>query len=163
MRSRKFRQYSERLFKIAAVAAFAAAVPNFVKRGRFQVSDGHGQYDWTRRNGRHGHRRPVALRLRHDGPERDRLGRGRAVGHFANQRNGRRPRPQDQDRPGRRRQRLADVRREGGQAARAGQDRRRLRLLDLCVAEGGASRASKKKTGCSTTRPFTKVSKRPRT
>ena len=86
-----------------------------------------------------GDRRPSALRHRHHGDQRDRLDPGRAARHRPDQRHRRHPRPQDQDHPGGRRQRLADLRREGQEAARQRQGRRRLRLLDLGLAQGRAA------------------------
>ncbi len=70
---------------------------------------------------------------------RDRLGGGREARDRADQRRRRRARPQDQVHPGRRRQRLADLRREGQEAAGQRQVRRRDGLLDLGLAQGGAA------------------------
>ncbi|CAA9387693.1 MAG: Urea ABC transporter, substrate binding protein UrtA, partial [uncultured Phycisphaerae bacterium] len=107
---------------------------------RRQVPDGRGQHDRPGGDGRLRHGRPAALGDRHDGDQRDRLGRGRAARDRADQRRRRHPRAQDQDHPGGRRQRLADVRREGEETAGQRQGRGGLRLLDQRQPQGRAPR-----------------------
>ncbi len=136
MGSRKYLRFLHGFFfrGAATAASFAAmSLPAYCRR---QTGHRDRQCDGPGGDGRRGHRRPIALRFRNDGLERNRVGRGRTVGDLADQRGRRRLGPQDQDRPRRRCQRLADLRREGRQAARTGQVCRGLRLLDFRLAEG---------------------------
>ena len=98
-----------------------------------------GEHHQARGHRHRGHGGSAALGDRHDGDQRDRLDPGRAPGDRADQRDGRRARPQDQDHPGRRRLRLADLRREVQEAAGQRPRRRRVRLLDQRLAQGGAA------------------------
>ena len=94
---------------------------------------------------------------------RDRLDPGRAARHRPDQRDGRRPRPQDQGHQGRRRLRLADLRREEPRSCWS------TTRSPPCSAAGPRPRArpccrsSRRKTACSTTRPSTKAWSRART
>ncbi len=83
--------------------------------------------------------RSAALGHRYHGHFRDRLDPGRAPGHRADQRRRRHPWSADQGDPGGRRLRLADLRREGQEAAGARQCSGGVRLLDLGFAQGGAA------------------------
>ena len=103
------------------------------------VSDGGGEYDRPCGHRHRGHRRHPAFGHRHHGDQRDRLGAGREARDRADQRRRRRARAQDQVHPGGRRQRLADLRREGEEAPGQRQGRVGDGLLDLGVAQGGAA------------------------
>ncbi len=104
-----------------------------------RLSDRDGQHHRPRRHRRHRDGRHPPFHHRHHGDLRNRLGPGRKARHRADQRIGRRARPQDRIHPGRRRHRLADLRREGQEAAGQRQGRRGLRLLDLGLAQGRAA------------------------
>jgi len=106
---------------------------------RARGADGEGQHDRPRRDRYDRDGRPAAFRDRHDGDFRNRFDPGRTPRHRADQRNGRRARPQDPDHSGRRRIRLADLRREVEEAARKRSRRGGVRLLDLGVAQSGAA------------------------
>ena len=98
-----------------------------------------GQHHQAGDHRHRGHRRPAALEHRHHGHQRDRLDPGRAARHRPDQRHGRHPGPQDQGHQGRRRQRLAHLRREEQEAAGQRQGGRGLRLLDQRLAQGRAA------------------------
>jgi len=108
-------------------------------RNRAVVSDREDQHHQARHHRHRGHGGPAALSHRHHGDQRDRLDPGRAARDRPDQRDGRPPRPQDQGHQGRRRVRLADLRREEQEAARQRPRRHRVRLLDLGLAQGGAA------------------------
>src|SRR6266446_2372288 len=95
------------------------------------VSNREGQHHGARRNRQRGHGGHSAFGHRHHGDLGNRIGRSREARHRANQCPGRRARPQDQVHPGRRRQRLADFRREGQEAACQRQGRIGHGLLDM--------------------------------
>ncbi len=91
----------------------AAIVPVGSQRVQSGRDGGRRQYHGSCRDRYHRDRRPVAFRHRHHGHLRDRGHPGRAAGHRADQRPGRGARAAGQDHPGRRRLRLADLRRKG--------------------------------------------------
>ena len=106
-------------------------------RGRRQRAGGRGvriAARGRRRQGRH-----PALAERHDVDQRGRRARRRAAGDQGDQRGRRRARPADRGGRRGRRVRLADVRREGREAADDRRGRRRVRRLDVGQPQGDAA------------------------
>ena len=145
----------------AASLSAAAMLPQFARAEAPPTAA--GEHHRARRHRHRSHRRHPAFGHRHHGDQRDRLGGGRKARDRADQRARRRARPQDQVHPGRRRQRLADLRREGEEASGAATSAPRCSAAGPRPRARRCCRCSSSTTACSTTRPSTKASSSRRT